>query len=183
MKQSILISGSGGQGVLSAGMLLAQSAADSGKYASFLPEYGPEQRGGSAKCTVLTSDKEIISPLPKKCMYWICMNEQSFKKFGTQLKEGGVLVYNSNRVTSPITRTDITAIPVPSDQLADQLGNPKAANIILIGALLAARKAIVDPEHFLKSLEEKFASKSDEIRELNAKAFKIGGDIGKDYAE
>ncbi|MGI6773185.1 MAG: 2-oxoacid:ferredoxin oxidoreductase subunit gamma [Clostridiales bacterium] len=183
MKQSILISGSGGQGVISAGILIAQSAADSGKYASFLPEYGPEQRGGSAKATVLTSDTEIISPLPKKCMYWLCMNEQSFKKFGSQLKEGGVLVYNSNRVVSPITRTDITAIPVPSDQLADQIGNPKAANIILIGALLAARKAIIDPEHFLHSLEEKFMSKSEEIREMNAKAFKIGAEIGSKYDE
>ena len=105
--------------------------------------------------------------------------QQSFKKFGTQLKEGGVLVTTPTELHLHY-KTDITAIPVPWDSLPTSSATYRG---ILIGALLAARKAIVDPEHFLKSLEEKFASKSDEIRELNAKAFKIGADIGKDYAE
>ena len=67
-KTEIRMTGSGGQGVMSAGIMIAQTAVSAGKYATFLPEYGPEQRGGSAKCTVIISDGDIISPLPKKCV-------------------------------------------------------------------------------------------------------------------
>ena len=73
MKQSFVFSGSGGQGIMSAGIMLAQTAIDENKHATYLPEYGPEQRGGSAKCTVIISDGEIISPLIKKCDNLICM--------------------------------------------------------------------------------------------------------------
>ena len=86
MKQSFVFSGSGGQGVMSAGIMIAQTAVSAGKYATFLPEYGPEQRGGSAKCTVVVNDEEIISPLMAKCDTLITMNEQSFKKFGASVE-------------------------------------------------------------------------------------------------
>ena len=97
MKKSLVVSGSGGQGVMSAGIMIAQTAVSAGKYATFLPEYGPEQRGGSAKCTVVVNDEEIISPLMAKCDTLITMNEQSFKKFGASLKAGGILIANTSR--------------------------------------------------------------------------------------
>ena len=96
MKKSLIFSGSGGQGVVSAGVLTAKAAVDAGKQATFLPEYGPEQRGGSAKCTVVIDDDNIVSPLAKNCDILVAMNEQAFSKFKPQLKPGGIYLLNSN---------------------------------------------------------------------------------------
>ena len=168
MKKSLIFSGAGGQGVVSAGVMTAKAAVDAGKYATFLPEYGPEQRGGSAKCTVIISDDAIISPLTK----------QSFSKFTPQLKSGGILLLNSNRVTSPLKREDITAISVPVDDIAVEIGNPKVSNIVIIGALIGAT-GIVSEEEFLDSLKKKFASKAPVIMEMNEKALRKGVELGK----
>ena len=179
MKKSLVVSGSGGQGVMSAGIMIAQTAVSAGKYATFLPEYGPEQRGGSAKCTVVVNDVEIISPLMAKCDTLITMNEQSFKKFGASLKAGGILIANTSRVLSEITREDITVVRVPADDIAVELGSIKCANIILIGALIGAEAGIITEEAMLASLEAKFGSKKKEILELNKVALQKGIEYGK----
>lgn len=178
MKNSLLISGSGGQGVVSAGVMLAESAAESGKYATCLPEYGPEQRGGSAKCTVIISDREIISPLPKKFMNFIALNEQGFKKFSPQIRENGLMVLNSNRVNSEAKREDVKVIFVPADDIASEIGNVKISNIIMIGALIGAA-GIISEEAFLESIAKKFSGKNPQIVEMNAAALKKGVAIGK----
>lgn len=178
MKYALIIAGSGGQGVMSIGITFAQSAAEGGKYASFMPTYGPEQRGGSAKCTVIISDEEIISPLPKKCKVLIAMNEQSYKKFIPELEENGVLIFNSSRVTSEIKREDIKVISIAADDIALELGDSKISNIILIGALIGYTD-ILDPKVFLASIEKKFAKKSPEIVESNKAALEKGIQIGK----
>ena len=179
MKKSLVVSGSGGQGVMSAGIMIAQTAVSAGKYATFLPEYGPEQRGGSAKCTVVVNDEEIISPLMAKCDTLITMNEQSYKKFNASLKAGGILIANTSRVLSEITREDITVVKVPADDLAVELGNIKCANIILIGALIGAEAGIITEEAMLNSLEAKFGSKKKEVLELNKVALQKGIEYGK----
>ena len=134
MKKSFVFSGSGGQGIMSAGIMLAHTAIDMNKHSTFLPEYGPEQRGGSAKCTVIISDDQIISPLPKKCDTLIAMNEQAYNKFSEDIKEGGLLVINSSRVISGVDRTDVTVVAVPVDDVALELGNVKMANTVCIYA-------------------------------------------------
>ena len=164
MKKSLVISGSGGQGV---------------KCATFLPEYGPEQRGGSAKCTVVVNDTEIISPLMAKCDTLIVMNEQAYAKIGKNLKSGGVMIANTSRVTSEITRDDVTVVRVPADDIAVELGNIKCANIILIGALIGAEAGIITEEAMLASLDKKFASKKKEVLALNHAALKKGVEYGK----
>lgn len=179
MKKSLVISGSGGQGVMSAGIMIAQTAVGAGKYATFLPEYGPEQRGGSAKCTVVVNDEEIISPLMAKCDTLITMNEQSYKKFGASLKAGGILIANTSRVLSEITREDITVVRIPADDIAVELGSIKCANIILIGALIGADAGIITEEAMLASLAEKFGSKKKEVLELNKIALAKGIEYGK----
>ncbi len=179
MKKSLVVSGSGGQGVMSAGIMIAQTAVSADKYATFLPEYGPEQRGGSAKCTVVVNDEEIISPLMAKCDTLITMNEQSYKKFGTSLKAGGILIANTSRVLSEITRTDITVVKVPADDIAVELGSIKCANIILIGALIGADAGIITEEAMLASLESKFGSKKKEILDLNKAALAKGIEYGR----
>lgn len=178
MKYTLIISGSGGQGVMSIGMMLGESAVEGGLHATFMPLYGPEQRGGSAKSTVIISDKEIMSPLPKQSDGLIAMNETSFKKFNKELKAGGVLVMNSNRVTSQSKRTDITLLPVPADDLAHELGNDKISNIILIGALLGYAD-VMDPKLFMDSLEKKFESKGEKVVEVNRKALYEGVELGR----
>ena len=178
MKKSLVVSGSGGQGVMSAGIMIAQTAVSAGKYATFLPEYGPEQRGGSAKCTVIISDDQIISPLPKKCDTLIAMNEQAYNKFSEDIKEGGLLVINSSRVVSGVDRTDVTVVAVPVDDVALELGNVKMANTVLIGALVGATD-IVSKEAIVASLEAKFGKKKPEILELNMKALEKGIELGK----
>ncbi|NMC56547.1 MAG: hypothetical protein GYA50_04935 [Eubacteriaceae bacterium] len=173
MKYTLIIAGSGGQGVMSIGITFAQSAAEGGKHASFMPTYGPEQRGGSAKCTVIISDEEIISPLPKKSKVLIAMNEQSYKKFIPELEEGGLLIINSSRVTSQISRADIKLISIPADDIALDIGDARISNIILIGALLGFTD-ILQPDVFLSSIEKKFAKKSPEIIKINKAALDEG---------
>ncbi len=181
MKQAFVFSGSGGQGIMSAGITLAHTAIDMGKHSTFLPEYGPEQRGGSAKCTVIISDGEIISPLPKKCDTLIAMNEQAYSKFIDDVKEGGTVVVNSSRVKS-VDRQDVKNISVPVDDVALELGNVKVANTVLIGVLIGAT-GIVSKEAVISSLEEKFKEKSPKIMELNIAAIEKGIALGKGAAD
>lgn len=178
MKQSFVFSGSGGQGIMSAGIMLAHAAIDEAKHATYLPEYGPEQRGGSAKCTVIISDGEIVSPLTKKCDNLICMNEQAYRKFSDDLKPDGLLVLNSSRIKNEEIREDVKVLSIPVDDIALELGNVKVANIVLIGALIGATD-IVSKETFVKSLEEKFKSKKPEILEMNMKALEKGIELAK----
>ncbi len=181
MKQSFVFSGSGGQGIMSAGIMLAHAAIDEAKHATYLPEYGPEQRGGSAKCTVIISDGDIISPLTKKCDNLVCMNEQAYRKFSGDLKSGGLLVLNSSRVRGEELRDDVRVLSVPVDDIALELGNVKVANIVLIGALIGATD-IVSKEIFVQSLEEKFKAKKPEILEMNMQALEKGIALGKALA-
>ncbi len=178
MKFSLLIAGSGGQGGMSMGMSLAASAVEGGKHATFMPLYGPEQRGGSAKCTVIISDEEIISPLPRQTDGLIAMNESSYKKFINELRPCGVLVRNMSRITSPLKRTDIVCVDLPADDLAHELGSDKVSGIILIGAMIGYSD-MMDPQIFMSSLEHKFAAKGAALVKLNQAALYKGIELGK----
>ena len=173
MKNAIIFSGTGGQGVMSMGIMLAQSAVESGRHAIYMPSYGPEQRGGSAKCTVIIDTEEIVSPMAGYSGTLVAMNNMAYDKFINELEPGGVLIYDSTLVTKPIERTDITAIGIPADALALEVGSPKVANVIVIGALIALT-GIVTPEEFQRSLDKKFASKPESVRAMNAEALKRG---------
>ena len=178
MKTSFVFSGSGGQGIMSAGITLAHAAIDMGKYATYLPEYGPEQRGGSAKCTVVISNEPIISPLPKKCDNLIVLNEVAYRKFAEDVKEGGLVVANSGRIKDNLDRTDAKVIASPVEDIALSLGSEKCANIILLG-ILAGATGVVSRDILVESLEAKFASKKPGILEMNIKALDEGIRIGK----
>ncbi|MBR1810074.1 MAG: 2-oxoacid:acceptor oxidoreductase family protein [Clostridia bacterium] len=180
MKQSFVFSGSGGQGIMSAGITLAHTAIDMGKHATYLPEYGPEQRGGSAKCTVVINDAPIVSPLPTRCDNLIVMNEQAYRKFGEDVKPGGVLLINSSRIPAPETRDDVTVIAAPVDDIALELGSPRIANTVLLGILIGATE-IVAKETLALSLEDKFKEKKPEILEMNIKALDRGIAIGAQH--
>ena len=180
MKYSLLIMGSGGQGVLSAGGSLAASASAVG-YATFVPWYGAAQRGGVAKCTIVMSDKPIVSPLPGKCMGMIAMNEDACQKGLEELVSGGLVIRNTNRCKPKFKGGDVMLMDVPADDMAKEAGDIRMANIILIGALLGFTK-MLPAEALEGGIRAKLKGKPEELIELNVKALKAGVQFGADPA-
>lgn len=142
MQTEIVFSGFGGQGALFAGQLLAYAAMDEGLHVTWIPSYGPEMRGGTAHCIVILSDDEIGSPLVRHPSAAIVMNQPSLDKYESLVAPGGVLVVNTSLITRSATRADIRILEVPANEIAESLGNGKLANVVLLGAWLAATTAL-----------------------------------------
>jgi 2-oxoglutarate ferredoxin oxidoreductase subunit gamma len=138
MQNEIIISGFGGQGVLFAGQLLAFAALDDGKHVTWFPSYGPEMRGGTAHCTVIISDQEIGSPVVRNPRAAIVMNLPSLDRYETLVQPGGVLVVNSSLVNRTCTRNDLMILELPANEIAEELGDRRLTNLVLLGALLHA---------------------------------------------
>ena len=138
MQEEIIISGFGGQGTLFSGQLLAYAAMDSGHYVTWIPSYGPEMRGGKARCTVIVSDEEIGSPLVRHPSAAIVLNIPSMEAFEPALKPGGVLVVNSSLIPQKSERDDINVIYIHATDMAVELGNARMANVICLAALAKA---------------------------------------------
>ncbi|HLN63037.1 MAG TPA: 2-oxoacid:acceptor oxidoreductase family protein [Symbiobacteriaceae bacterium] len=147
----VLIAGFGGQGVLTAGQLLAYAGNFEGKQVSWVPAYGPEQRGGTANCSVVISDRPVACTLVTEPTACIVMNQPSLEKFEKDVQPGGVLVVNTSLCEKRATRTDITVINVAASDIAAELGSTKFANMVALGALLAAQP-MVDLEMVLKAM-------------------------------
>jgi 2-oxoglutarate ferredoxin oxidoreductase subunit gamma len=137
MHSEIILSGFGGQGIMFAGQIMSYAAMDSGKEVTWIPSYGPEMRGGTANCTVVIADEEIGSPVVKNPDGALVMNLPSLDKYEPMVKPGGALVINSSMVDRPAARTDITTVAIPCNEIAEEIGNPRLANMVAIGALLA----------------------------------------------
>jgi 2-oxoisovalerate ferredoxin oxidoreductase beta subunit len=165
------ISGFGGQGILFAGIALAEAGMREGLQVSWIPSYGPEMRGGTAHCHVRLSRHDIASPLINRPSTVIAFNEPSVEKFVGELLPGGLLMINSSMVTEKPTRTDIRVIEVPATDAAKELGNPKVANMVMLGAYLQATKAVND-DSVLSALAE-HGLRADLI-EINRKALAAG---------
>ena len=137
MQTEIILSGFGGQGIMFAGQILSYAAMDSGREVTWIPSYGPEMRGGTANCTVVIADEEIGSPVVKNPDVVLAMNLPSLDKYEPLVKPGGTLVINSSMVDRPAMRADITTLAIPCNEIAEEIGNPRLANMVVIGALLA----------------------------------------------
>lgn len=135
MQAEIIISGFGGQGTLYAGQVLAYAAMDEGKHVTWFPSYGPEMRGGTANCTVVISDDEIGAPTALHPTAVIAMNLPSLDKYEPMVKPGGYLIVNENMVNRAVVRDDIHVLMVPASKIAQEIGNERAANMVLLGAL------------------------------------------------
>jgi len=132
--EEVKIAGFGGQGVLSLGYVLANIAMGHNYQVSWLPSYGPEQRGGTANCSIKVSDRRIGAPLIYNPTTLIAMNRPSLEKFEKDVVPNGSIIYDSSLIDITPTRTDVNIFPIPATELADQIGNTKAANMILLGA-------------------------------------------------
>ncbi|MFO7570412.1 MAG: 2-oxoacid:acceptor oxidoreductase family protein [Smithellaceae bacterium] len=174
-----IFSGFGGQGVLMMGISLAQSAMNKGLHVTYLPAYGAEMRGGTANCTVAVGDEEIASPVASEPDYLIVMNAPSLFSFQNKVSSQGVIFLNSSIISDRPNRQDVKTVCVPCADMAQELGNIRAANIVMMGAFIKKSK-VVTPEIYLKSLEAIMGSKKKALVEVNRKAFAAGFDYVKD---
>ncbi len=151
--------GFGGQGILSLGLVLAHAGNDAGKNVSWFPSYGPEQRGGTASCSVVLSGREIGSPTVDKPDVLVVMNQPSLEKFAPTVKDGGVIIYDAQIPVEFDLPKNVTVYAFPAADIATSKGVPKAANTALLGALLALDLIALPEDAVLTALEESFAKK------------------------
>jgi 2-oxoglutarate ferredoxin oxidoreductase subunit gamma len=154
----IISAGFGGQGVLTAGLILAKIAMDNGKNVTWIPSYGSEMRGGTANCSVKIGDKEIASPFVKEIDVLIAMNSPSVDKFQNMIKPGGTLIVNSSMVKDREFRRDIRVVEIPANDVASDANNPRGLNIAVLGALIKSTE-LFDKDTFAEGIDSFFSSK------------------------
>lgn len=173
MEYSIVFSGFGGQGALFAGQVLAYASMDAEKAVTWIPSYGPEMRGGTAHCVVVVGDEEVGAPLVRNPDAVIALNLPSVDKYEPLVKPGGLLIYNSSLVSRAITRTDITVIAVPANDIASELDNVKQANMVMLGALLEA-SGLLPLEVIDRTLEAHLPERNRRFLASNKEALRRG---------
>jgi 2-oxoglutarate ferredoxin oxidoreductase subunit gamma len=177
--EQVIIAGSGGQGIMLAGKLLAQTAMEAGKEVTYMPSYGAEVRGGTANCMVVISDSPIASPLVTTCGSAIIMNTASMKRFAGRVADGGLLVMNSSLVDQRPESPGIKVVAVPADELAVELGSQKAANMIALGAYFKAR-GLFTAAAAAACLERVLARRYHHTVPLNRRALERGAGYAED---
>lgn len=178
MHEEMMIAGFGGQGVLLIGQLIAQAALVEDKNVLWMPAYGPETRGGFANCTVMVSDSDIYSPVTTEPTAMIVMNLPSLNKFERSVKEGGFLFVNKSLVNREVFRNDIDSICVPVTEIARDLGNVKAANMVALGGFIA-KKPIVEFKTLIDCLPKVFKGTKEKLIPFNKEALLKGAEYVK----
>jgi len=173
MYQGVIMSGFGGQGVISAGILLAYAGMTDGKYVTFFPAYGAEMRGGTANCSVVISSEEIASPVVAYPDTLIVMNEPSLARFEASVRKGGLFLINSSLVAGKPKRDDADIKYIPANEIAEKLGTIKISNMVMIGAYSKLTGAL-SFEGLKKSLQKVFPRAKQEIIDLDSEALKKG---------
>lgn len=174
MTQEIIIAGFGGQGVLSMGKILAYSGLMDDKEVTWMPAYGPEQRGGTANVTVILSDEKISSPILDSYDIAVVLNQQSLDKFECKVKPGGVLIYDDNGIHNPPTRTDITVVRIEAMNACLEMGNAKTYNMVVMGALLEMMSYKLPMENIVKGLKKSLPERHHKLIPLNEAAIEKG---------
>ena len=178
MVEELIIAGFGGQGVMLMGQLLSYAGLHEGKNVSWIPSYGPEMRGGTANCSVVISDEQIGSPIVTEPTTAIVMNRPSLDRFEPTVREGGILIYNSSLIDRAPTRTDIRVIAVPANEIGAELGSDRVANMIVLGAYLAASGA-VSADSVEAILPDVLPPRRHDLIPLNGQALKRGAELIK----
>jgi 2-oxoglutarate ferredoxin oxidoreductase subunit gamma len=177
MFEQIIISGFGGQGALFAGQLLTYAGLEEGRQVAWLPSYGPEMRGGTARCTVTVSDEPIGSPLTDTPSAVIALNPPSLEMFEPKVLPNGLLIVNSSIAKEQVNRNDIRSLRIPATDLArDEFQNERMANMILLGALVRVT-GVVTLESLMAALQKNLPKRRHHLLEPNRKALQKGWDI------
>lgn len=173
MQNETIIAGFGGQGVLFTGKVMAYAAMEEDLKVTWFPSYGPEMRGGTANCTVVISDEEIGSPQVLRPRAIIVMNQPSFDKYEDQVAPGGYLVINTSMVNRKAKRSDIHVLEIPGTELAEELGDKRYANSIMLGALIA-KAGFLEMKDVVKGLEKSLSGKKSNLLDINKQALQKG---------
>jgi 2-oxoglutarate ferredoxin oxidoreductase subunit gamma len=179
MAEEIIIAGFGGQGVMSMGQLLAYAGMLEGKNVSWLPSYGPEMRGGTANCNVIISDDMVGSPIVTQASAVIALNRPSLDKFEEAVVPGGMLFINSTLIDRKAARDDIQVYYIPANEIADELGNSRVANSVVLGAYLAKVGNSVSPDSVIEALKKVLGPSKQDLIPLNEEALKRGAALVK----
>ncbi len=177
-EQQVIIAGFGGQGVMSMGQLLTYAGMLEDKNVSWLPSYGPEMRGGTANCNVIVSDNTVGSPLVTEANTAIVMNLPSLDKFEGRVVKDGILLINSSLIEKKASRTDIRAYEIPANEIANELGNIRIANMVMLGAYLELTQ-IVSKESIIESLKKVLGPSKEKFIPVNEKALEMGAQAVK----
>lgn len=154
----IILAGFGGQGVLTAGLIMINVAVKQGKNVTWTSSYGAEMRGGTASCSVVISDEEIGSPYPTKLDVLLALNEPSYDKFLPMVKDGGVVVVNSSLVKKQEFPKNLNVYKIAATELANEQGSARNANIYMLGAFVKAT-GLMEKNFFIEQMDTYFAKK------------------------
>ena len=174
MKEQCIFAGFGGQGMLLIGKFLAEAGMETGKHVSWLPSYGPEMRGGTANCSVVVSDKPVASPLIAQADTILAMNKPSLLKFEGDVKPGGLLLINSSIIDVKTSRTDVDAVYVPCNEIAESVGNIKGPNVVFLGAYIAKKPDVISREAIVEAMRVELGERKARFLEGNIKALDAG---------
>ena len=178
MTKEFIFAGFGGQGMLLIGKFMAMACMLDGKHVSWLPSYGPEMRGGTANCSVIVSDEDVASPLVDMADCIVAMNLPSLDKFESHVRPGGTLVINSSIIERKCERTDINVVYCDAMRIAEEVGNPKGANVAILGALLE-KEPIVSVDKMVEAIRIELGERKAKFLEGNKKALIAGMEAAK----
>jgi len=171
MTERVIIAGSGGQGIMLLGKVLAEAASEEGRFVTWLPAYGAEVRGGTAHCMVVISDDEVGSPYVEKADTLIIMNKPSLAKFSSRLSKSGAMIINSS--LAGLKEKNGRVIKHPFTDMALGLGNIKVANMIALGCYLGL-KGTVGVKSVLKAMKKMAPAGREDLIKINQEALDAG---------
>ena len=175
MTKQFIFAGFGGQGMLLIGKFVAMACMLDGKHVSWLPSYGPEMRGGTANCTVIVSDDPVGSPMTDSADVIVAMNLPSLIKFESKVKPGGLLVINKSLIDRKAERDDIQVVYCDANKIAEEVGNPKGANVAILGAVMA-KEPVVEMDKMIEAIRIELGERKARFLEGNKKALQAGID-------
>lgn len=177
-----MFAGFGGQGVMAIGQLVTYAGMVEEKNVSWLPSYGPEMRGGTANCAVIVSDEPVGSPVVFEPSSAVVMNQPSLDKFEKDIEKGGRLFINSSLIDQKSKRDDIDVYYIPANDIANELGDNRMANMVILGAYIEATKA-VKLESILDGFTKVFGEKRAHLLPANKKALEKGMEIAREQIQ
>jgi 2-oxoglutarate ferredoxin oxidoreductase subunit gamma len=176
----MIFAGFGGQGIMTAGKLLAACAMAEDKHVTYFPAYGTEVRGGTANCQVVVSDEEIASPLVEEATSLIVMNGPSMTRFFPELVKGGVMVLNTSICEPPEKLDGRRVLGIDATELARDVGAVQVANVLMLAALNEVRR-IVDPSRLLSIIVKGLSGRKAQFVPMNEKAFETGRKLAAEW--
>jgi 2-oxoglutarate ferredoxin oxidoreductase subunit gamma len=174
--ERVTLAGFGGQGVMMIGQILAYAGNHMGLNSLWFPSYGPETRGGTANCAVTIAQETINSPVFSQADSLIVLNRPSLIKFRHKVQENGILLYNASMILEPVEVAKVRVYGIPMHEIAEKLGNPKVANMVMLGAYLQLT-SIFTLDAISYALKKVLGEEKGHLVALNLQAIQAGKDF------